>query len=101
MRKTKAPPSSHAELCPVCGQMRMPNQAQAALPTTGYVRQKWIVGYLRISKSKLWRDSRNGKFPEPYTIGPRTTGWRVEEIRKWMIDNGLMLPAHEPCVRDE
>jgi prophage regulatory protein len=93
MRKPKNNPGPRAELCPMCGQMRMPNHAQAQLPPSGYVRQKWIVAYLGISKSKLWRDCGNGKFPKPVPIGPRTTGWRVAEVRQWMIDNGLILPA--------
>lgn len=38
----------------------------------------------------------DGKFPKPYKIGPRTTGWRVEEVRQWMVDNGLIPP--EPPV---
>jgi prophage regulatory protein len=96
MRKKDKTPGSRAELCPVCGQMRMPNHAQAQLPPCGYVRQKWIVAYLRISKSKLWRDCKDGTFPAPYKIAQRVTGWRVSDIRQWMIDNGLMLAPETP-----
>lgn len=90
MRKPKKSPGPQPELCATCGQMRMPNQAAAELPPAGYVRQKWIVAYLRVSKSKLWRDCRDGSFPKPYKIAPRVTGWRVEEVRRWMIDKGLL-----------
>jgi prophage regulatory protein len=98
MRKKQDKAGSHAELCPVCGMMRMPNRAQSELPANGYVRQKWIAAYLPISKSKLWRDCQAGTFPKPYKLGPRVTGWRTSDVRQWMLDNGLMLDGDTPAA---
>ena len=63
------------------------------LPQTGYVRLKQILGdpkagvppIIPISKSTLWTWVKDGFFPKPIKLGPRTTVWRVSDIRK-LID---------------
>lgn len=38
-------------------------------------------GLLPISRSTWLNGVRSGKFPKPVKLGPRTTVWRVEDIR--------------------
>ena len=38
-------------------------------------------GILSISKSSFWTGVREGRFPKPISLGPRTTVWRVQDIR--------------------
>jgi hypothetical protein len=62
-----------------------------ALPETGYLRLPQIVGdpkaeppipaLIPIGKSTWWEGVRSGRFPKPVKLGPRTTAWRVEDIR--------------------
>lgn len=62
-----------------------------ALPETGYLRLYQIIGDPRripavpplvpISKSAWWAGVRSGRFPRSIKLGPRTTVWRVEDIR--------------------
>ena len=61
------------------------------LPETGYLRISQIIGDARqlppipallpISKSTWWQGVRDGRFPKPVKLGPKTTAWRVEDIR--------------------
>jgi len=61
------------------------------LPTEGFIRLPQIVGDARanppvagvypIGRSTWWEGVRTGRFPKAYKIGPRTTAWRVEDIR--------------------
>ena len=61
------------------------------LPETGYVRLKQIIGdaesdpaippIIPICKSSWWRGVSTGRFPKAVKLGPRTTAWRVEDIR--------------------
>ena len=37
-----------------------------------------------MSKSAWWEGFRSGVFPKPVKLGPRTTAWRVEDIRALM-----------------
>jgi hypothetical protein len=67
------------------------------LPSTGFLRLPQIIGnpkaeppippLLPICKSSWWDGVRNGKYPKPLKLGPRTTVWRVEDIRR-LIETG-------------
>jgi predicted DNA-binding transcriptional regulator AlpA len=60
------------------------------LPETGYLRLPQIIGnskanipaLIPISKSAWWLGCRTGRYPKPVKLGPRTTVWTVESIRK-------------------
>jgi predicted DNA-binding transcriptional regulator AlpA len=60
-------------------------------PETGFVRLRSILGPegpIPVSKSTWWAGVKSGRFPEPVKLGPRTTAWRVEDIRS-LIDRGV------------
>lgn len=68
------------------------------LPETGYLRLSQIVGdkksnppihpIIPISKSSWWEGIKIGRYPKPVKLGPRTTAWRIEDIRH-LIENGI------------
>jgi len=61
------------------------------LPETGFLRISQIIGDNRaqppvpavvpVCKSTWWAGVKSGRFPSPIKLGPRTTAWRVEDIR--------------------
>lgn len=51
------------------------------LPETGFVRLPTILAVFPVSRSSWWLGVKQGKFPAPTKLGPRTTAWRVEDIR--------------------
>jgi prophage regulatory protein len=59
------------------------------LPDTGFLRLSQIIGnpkdgtppIIPVKKSTWWLGVREGRFPKPVKLGPRTTAWRVEDIR--------------------
>lgn len=61
------------------------------LPQTGFLRLAQILGNPRarpaipavipISKSSWWAGIKSGRYPAPVKLGPKTTAWRVEDIR--------------------
>ncbi len=63
----------------------------STLPDTGYLRLPQILGdpkadppvpaIIPVSKSTWWAGVKTGRFPKPVKLGPRTTAWRVEDIR--------------------
>lgn len=65
--------------------------ATNTLPETGFVRLPQIVGnanakppippLIPVSRSTWWAGVRAGRFPQPVKLGPKTTVWRVEDIR--------------------
>lgn len=61
------------------------------LPASGFLRDRQIVGdpkadppipaLLPIGRSTWWAGVRAKKYPQPVKLGPRTTAWRVSDIR--------------------
>lgn len=54
------------------------------LPEVGYLRLSQILSIIPVSKSAWWEGCRSGLYPKPVKLGPRTTAWRVEDIRELM-----------------
>ena len=51
------------------------------LPTEGFVRLPVVLRTIGIGKTSWWCGVREGRFPKPVKLGPRTSAWRVEDIR--------------------
>ena len=64
------------------------------LPETGYVRLPQLIGNLKanppipgiipISKSTLYSWIKNKRFPGQVKIGPRTSAWKIEDLREFI-----------------
>ncbi len=53
-------------------------------PKTGFARLSQILapkGPIPVSKSTWWQGVKDGRFPKPQKLGPRTTVWLVKDIR--------------------
>ena len=70
------------------------------LPETGFLRLSQIISVTRdpaypslipVSKTTWWEGVKTGRFPAPVKLGPRTTAWRVEDIRALIaqVANGV------------
>lgn len=62
-----------------------------ALPDSGYIRLGQLVqsprcaeAPLPFSANTLWRMVKDGTFPSPIKFGPKTTAWKVAEVRGWI-----------------
>lgn len=69
------------------------------LPETGFLRLNQIVGnpkrgipaMIPIGRSTWWGWVNIGKAPAPIKLGPRTTVWRIEDIRKFIAVSGSQV----------
>jgi len=69
------------------------------LPETGFLRLPQIIGdnkaqppvpaVVPVCKSTWWAGVKSGRFPSPVKLGPRTTAWRVEDIRQLIASAGV------------
>ena len=66
----------------------LPIEHDATLPPEGFVRLPIILKILGIGKSSFWNGIREGRFPAPVKLGPRTSVWRVEDIRALIAKTG-------------
>lgn len=59
------------------------------IPESGFLRQSQLIPLIvPVSHSTFWRMIRSGKFPSPVKLGPKTTAWRVEDVREWISSQG-------------
>ncbi|MDP2358890.1 MAG: AlpA family phage regulatory protein [Beijerinckiaceae bacterium] len=59
-------------------------ETPASLPSEGFVRLTLIIaplGPIPVSRSTWWQGVKDGRFPKPLKLGPKTTVWRVQDIR--------------------
>ena len=50
------------------------------LPVIGFLRLPQILEIIPVSKSAWWQGCKDGRFPKPVKLGPKTTVWRAEDI---------------------
>jgi prophage regulatory protein len=58
------------------------------LPQAGFVRLPQILQIIPVGKSTWWAGIQSGRFPKGVKLGPRTTAWRVEDIRQLLLELG-------------
>ena len=59
-------------------------------PKTGFGRLSHILapnGPIPVSKSTWWQGIKDGRFPKPQKLGPRTTVWLAKNIRALFEDS--------------
>jgi prophage regulatory protein len=59
-------------------------QTKDHFPHSGFVRLVSILaphGPIPVGRSTWWAGVKSGRFPKPVKLGPRTTAWKVEDIR--------------------
>ena len=56
------------------------------IPETGFMRLSAVLELIPVCKSTWWAGVKTGRFPKPVKLTPRTTAWRVEDIRS-LIEN--------------
>jgi hypothetical protein len=73
-----------------------PGRRDMNLPEAGFLRVWQIVGDVKrgvpplipISKSAWWLGVKSGRYPASIKLSERTTVWRVDDIRKLILDYG-------------
>ena len=66
----------------------------SSIPESGFLRLWQIVGCKRrniepiipVSLSSWYSGCKTGKYPPPVQLGPRTTAWRADDIRKLIAE---------------
>ena len=48
----------------------------------GLMRLPQALAVYPVGKSTWWAGVKEGRFPQPVKLGPRTTAWRVGDIRE-------------------
>ncbi len=65
------------------------------MPTTGFLRLPQVLALIPVSKSTWWEGCKDGRFPKPIKLTPRTTVWRAEDIAAFIAKAGLQVETQE------
>ena len=60
----------------------MPTSNGYVLPAEGFVRLGDVLKVVPVGRSSWWAGVAAGRYPSPVKLGPRTTAWRVDDIRR-------------------
>ena len=60
---------------------------------TGIIRRKDVQHLTGLSKSTLYLEIQQGRFPLPIKIARRAVGWRMSDIEAW-------LKSRQPATRN-
>lgn len=58
------------------------------IPHAGFMRLPQVLQVIPVGKSTWWAGIQSGRFPQGVKLSPRTTAWRVEDIRQLLHDLG-------------
>jgi len=50
--------------------------------TEAFLRLPQVLELFPVSRSTWWRGVKDGIFPQPVKLTPRTTAWRLEDIQE-------------------
>jgi prophage regulatory protein len=51
------------------------------LPETGFLRLPQVLQIVPVGKSTWWAGVKDGRYPKGQKLSPRTTAWKIEDIR--------------------
>ena len=51
------------------------------LDNAALLRLPQVLNLIPVSRSAWWAGCKNGRYPKPVKLGPRTTAWRAEDIK--------------------
>lgn len=55
------------------------------LDNAALLRLPQVLKLIPVSRSAWWAGCKNGRYPKPVKIGPRTTAWRAEDIKSLLL----------------
>ncbi|MEM9448015.1 MAG: AlpA family phage regulatory protein [Cyanobacteria bacterium P01_E01_bin.6] len=62
---------------------------------TGFLRIKEVLAIIPVGRSTWWAGVKDGRFPQPIKLGPRTTVWRVEDIHSFIQNPTQISTKHQ------
>ena len=51
------------------------------LPAVGFIRIRTVLQIIPVSRSAWYLGIQQGQYPKPIKLGPRSSAWRVQDIR--------------------
>lgn len=73
--------------------MTNPTRLPDTLLRDGFLRLHQVLSLIPVGRSTWWAGVKDGRYPKPVKLGPRTTAWRVEDIERLIAELGAATQA--------
>lgn len=70
-------------------------ESAPTLPIEGFVRIRQVLAVIPVSRAAWWDGVAKGRYPAKVKLGPKTTAWRVEDIRTLIATIGTAKAAQQ------
>jgi len=60
-----------------------------------FLRIRDVISRTGLSRSALYRGVQAGTFPQPYSLGARTVGWREDDISAWQAARSVVRRSQD------
>lgn len=57
------------------------------------LREKDVIKFVGKSRTTIWRDEKEGRFPKRVKIGARAVGWLRSDLEAWLESLKESVPA--------
>jgi len=61
------------------------SNTSVSVPAIGFLRLPQVLALIPVCKSTWNNGVRAGRYPKPVKLGPNTSAWRVEDIRRLIV----------------
>lgn len=65
-------------------------------PLSGLLTTREIIALVRLSRTSIYRMTRQGRFPPPCSVGNGKIRWREDDVRAWMAGLPVCDYARSP-----
>ncbi len=52
------------------------------------IRLPQVLALVPVSRATWWKGVKDGRYPQPIKLGPRTTAWRKKDIMQ-LVEHGI------------
>lgn len=59
---------------------QMPTENITVIPTTGFLRLNQVLRFIPVGKTAWYDGIKEGRYPAPVKLGPRTAAYRAQDI---------------------
>ncbi len=69
-----------------------------AITENFYLSVEQVAARYNVSKDAIWRWRREGNFPKPIKLGPKTSRWRLNDLEVYEAQCPCSFITHFPLL---
>lgn len=81
----------------------MPTETTRAIPATGFLRLNQVLQFIPVGKTAWYNGVKEGRYPAPIKLGPRTAAYRAQDIRALIerLEQSVETAGRQPIYEEK